>query len=87
MAHKTDMTAKLLLLAAAVYALLSLVTLTGRIYSAKDSRDAAAEEVLRLQSRISALNESAFDSADIESAARNELKMVRRGEKLILLAP
>lgn len=87
MAPKTGMTAKLLLLAATAYALLSLISLTGALESARCARDAAADELEQLQNSISELRDAPGDAAMIESAARNELKMVFSGEKLLLPKP
>ena len=68
MGPKTDMTAKLLLLAAAAYALLSLISLTGALHGA-------------------ALQTPFPQVGGIEDAARDELKMVFSGEKLLLTRP
>lgn len=84
MAHKTDMTGKLLLLIAAFYALTSLISLSGDIMEAQSTRDGLLTEVTELRESISALENSA---PDIEDAARKELKMVCEGEKLIIPGP
>ena len=87
MGPKTDMTAKLLLLAAAAYALLSLISLTGALHGAEKARDAAADELEQLQNTIAALQTPFTQGGGIEDAAREELKMVFSGEKLLLTRP
>jgi len=84
MAPKTDMTGKLLLLIAAFYALTSLISLTGDMISAGNTRDALLREVTQLRESIDALESS---DRDLESAAIKELKMVRSGEKIIITGP
>ena len=83
MAPKTDMTGRLLLLAAAAYALLSITSLSVRVFQARDTRDLAQEQVQALQSAIDRLQ----DQISTEEAAREKLKMVRAGERIILFAP
>jgi len=84
MAHKTDMTGKLLLLVAAFYALTSLISLSGDIVEAKATKEALLTEVTELRESISRLESTALDT---EGAARKELKMVCEGEKLIIPRP
>ena len=84
MVRKTGMTAKLLLLSVTVYALLSLISLTGALRSAQNTRDAAADELTQLQETVAALQNSSLDSVNLEIAVRNELKMALAGEKILL---
>ena len=84
MVRKTGMTAKLLLLSVTVYALLSLISLTGALRSAQNARAAAADELTQLQETVAALQNSSLDSVNLEIAARNELKMALAGEKILL---
>ena len=83
MAPKTDMTGRLLLLAAAAYALLSITSLSARVIQAVDTRDLAQEQVQALQTAIARLQQP----ESTEEAAREKLKMVRAGERIILFAP
>ena len=83
MAPKTDMTGRLLLLTAAAYALLSITSLSVRVFQARDTRDLAQEQVQALQSAIDRLQ----DQISTEEAAREKLKMVRAGERIILFSP
>ena len=83
MAPKTDMTGRLLLLAAAAYALLSITSLSARVIQAVETRDLAQEQVQALQTAIARLQQP----ESTEEAAREKLKMVRAGERIILFAP
>ena len=81
MAPKTGMTGRLLLLMATAYALLSLISLTGSILEAREVRDGAELQVKELRESIASLEGEEKDAAQ---AAREELKMIRAGEKLLL---
>lgn len=84
MAPKTDMTGKLLLLAAAACALLSLTALTGQVLDARNALDSAEDQVRQLRADIAALESG--ENEPIHRAGES-LKMIRPGEKLILFGP
>ena len=78
------MTGRLLLLAAAAYALLSLTNLWSTVAQARTVRDSALARVSFLQSAIAELEEP---EKNTEEAARDKLKMVKAGERIILFGP
>ncbi|MGE4352956.1 MAG: septum formation initiator family protein [Oscillospiraceae bacterium] len=83
MARKTGITAKLVLLAAMVYGVLSLITLTDDLHTAVAERDRLVAEINETQEKLDLL-ESALDNQSdpdtTEDFARDELGMVWSGE-------
>ena len=85
MVHKTSITAKLILLVAMIYGVMSLIALTGDLHAAEAERDRLVAEVEQTKEQLGLLdcalsNQSAPETT--ESFARSELGMVWSGETI-----
>ncbi len=86
MAHRTDMTIKLSLMAVVAYGVLSILTLTGDLQNAKEIRNSLADEAEMLKAEISefqALIGGSGEAELIEEFAEDELAMARAGEVIL----
>lgn len=83
MERKTNITARLVLLAAITYGVLTLVVLAGDIRDAQQEKDALVSELALVNKHISELSEGIAMQGDFrltERIARDELGMIWRGE-------
>ena len=85
MARRTDMTARLTLLCATAYGVMTLAALAGQINRAEAARDALAGEVRAVQAEIDGLAAAlhSLDGAGAGDKARGALGLVMPGEKII----
>lgn len=85
MARKTNITAKLVLLSAMIYGVLSLVSLSAEVRAAQSERDAAALEIEQVESSIDELGaalSARTSPISTEQQARDDLRMMFQDETL-----